>query len=231
MPIHDKTDGGEEQSASVDAEDQARRLPTQTAHRFVRYVVGFGVAVGVGLAAYLGKLDVPLFTPLLRLIPMNMQDMLLPLSAALMGIVAVAVQWFGTVHLSRTWLRRNFVLALVSTVVLFVVLIIVHSLVVVRVPIDNASSTVGVLVGWDTRPIVEPCGARISDSECIQKISLDPAQVESMWGSSSMRRAQVALTLAYLGFTGVFGWLVGLLVLLPEQEQTVAESPGRKSAP
>lgn len=195
------------------------QLPTKTARRFVFYVVGFGVAVGVGLAPYLGKLDIPLFSPLLDLIPANLQDTLIPLSTALMGVVAVAIQWYGSEHLSKRWLRRNFGLALIGAVALFLTLVAVHSLVVIRVPVDGATHTVAVLIGWDERPTAEPCGKRISDAECVQKVTLDPAQIESFWGSRSMRRAQLALTFLYLGFTGAFAWLVGLLVLLPQSSK------------
>src|ERR1051325_2256248 len=82
-------------------------LPPLTS-TLVRYVLGFGVSVGVGLAPYLGRLNVPLFTPLLSMMPVSLQDTAIPLSAALMGVVAVAIQWHGRERLNRKWAEKTF---------------------------------------------------------------------------------------------------------------------------
>src|SRR5437016_3481091 len=82
--------------------------PPPLARRWIRYLLGFGVSVAIGLAPYLGKVHVPLFSPLLDLIPESLQTTILPLSSALMGIVAVGVQWYGGERLTEQWLRRAF---------------------------------------------------------------------------------------------------------------------------
>jgi hypothetical protein len=192
---------------------RSAHIPTTTGRRWVAFVVGFGVSVAIGLAPYLGKLDVPGFTPLLALIPFDLQDSLLPLSSALMGLVALLVEWYGMRRNTEKWLHRNFLAAFIFGLVAFVSLAVIHRLVVITVPIDQAKSRVSVLVGWDDRPTREPCGAKVSDTECVQRLSIDPAQVESFWGTRSVRKAQLALTFAYLIFTAIFGWVVGLIVL------------------
>ena len=73
----------------------AASLPTPVGRRWVNYLIGFSVGVGSGLSVYLGKVHVPLFSPLLDLIPFTLQNTLIPLSSALMGIVAVAVQFYS----------------------------------------------------------------------------------------------------------------------------------------
>jgi len=74
--------------------------------KWVTYVVAFSVSVAIGLAPLLGKLRVPLFSPMLDMIPTYFQDSLITLTSALMGLVAVVVQWFSETGLSQT-ARRN----------------------------------------------------------------------------------------------------------------------------
>ena len=60
--------------------------PTPIARRYVSYVVGFGVALGIGLAPFLGK--VAGVDALLNLFPRSLHGSLIPLSAFLMGFIA-----------------------------------------------------------------------------------------------------------------------------------------------
>lgn len=76
------------------------RPPTALTRVWVRSLIGFSVGVAVGLAPYLGVTGVPLFTPLLELIPSTARHTTIPLSAALMGLVAMWVQWYGADKLS-----------------------------------------------------------------------------------------------------------------------------------
>lgn len=191
-----------------------RRIPGSpaTARGFVQYLLGFGVSVAVGLAPYLGKVDVPLFEPLLKLIPRSVHNTLIPLSAALMGLVAVVIQWWGGWHLTRTWLKTAFRRVLVSTIIVFLILCIVHTFVVVRVPILGDKDSVSFLVGFK-RPHRPPCTAEVSDAECIKHLTFNTAAMESFWGDKQIRLAKLALTLSYLMFTSCFGMLVGLVLL------------------
>jgi len=82
--------------------------PPRRTRGWKRYLLSFGVSVGVGLAPYLGNVRVPLFSPLLDLIPATLQNTILPLSTALMGVVALSVQWYGGERVTRKRLRRAF---------------------------------------------------------------------------------------------------------------------------
>jgi hypothetical protein len=186
--------------------------PTSLARDYVRYVLGFSVSVAVGLAPYLGKLKIPFFDSLLELIPTTIQDTVLPLSAALMGLVAVVIQWYGSDEVNILWLKKWFARTLVLAGVSFLLLFVIHTLVVVRVQILGGEESERFLVGL-VRPVRPPCPEEISDPECIKKLTLDPAIVESFWGSKQLRIATLALLFPYLGFTSAFGLLIGLILL------------------
>ncbi|MCF1459249.1 MAG: hypothetical protein LPH21_17405, partial [Shewanella sp.] len=117
--------------APIEDHSNNPKPPTNLANKFVRYLVGFSVGVAIGLAPYLGKLDLPLFTPLLTLIPFTIQDTVLPLSAALMGIIAVIVEWYGQERLTRRKMKKIFGRSLVIVLVSFLILVVVHTLLVV----------------------------------------------------------------------------------------------------
>src|SRR5215472_17588796 len=93
------------------------QVPSLTA-RWMKLVLGFSVSVAVGLAPFMGKLKVPLFTPMLSIIPESVQGVAVPLSAASMGIVAVIVQWYGSERLEHSllnkWFGRTVVVCIVS---------------------------------------------------------------------------------------------------------------------
>lgn len=198
--------------APLNENSKKPKPPTKLAKQFVRYLVGFGVGVAIGLAPYLGKLDVPLFTPLLTLIPITIQDTVLPLSAALMGIIAVIVEWYGRERLAKRTLRKIFIRSLVLVLGAFLVLLVVHTLLVVRVPVDGGEDAVSFLVGFE-RPIRPPCAADVSDTECIKLLTFDPSRISAFWGDKAIRISKLTLMLSYLFFTGMFGYLVGILLL------------------
>lgn len=196
-------------------DDEQQRAPIRPAtpmgRKFVRYVVGFGVGIGIGLAPYLGLLEVPPFKALLTLIPSTIQDRVIPLSAALMGTLAVVIQWYGGESISRRWLRKMFARTLSIAVVTFILLTVVHELVVLDLSIGNGKS-VSLIVGF-SRPKKPPCTEEVSDRECLKLVTLDPAEIEAFWGERQVRLARLSLIFSYLFFTGSFGMLIGLLIL------------------
>lgn len=210
---------------NVEPEEHNVPPPPLLARQLVRYILGFGVSVAIGLAPYLGKLKIPGFSSLLELIPNSLHDTILPLSAALMGLVAVVIQWYGGEKLSNQWLRKAFNITLLLTIVSFIVLFVVHVFVVIKISYDGGSETF--LIGF-IRPEKSPCDANLpsyeeciskrcdtsmSDDECIGHIGIKNEIVQSYWGSFQIRIATLALLIPYLAFTGSFGILVGLLLL------------------
>jgi hypothetical protein len=187
------------------------KLPSIAA-QWVRYLLGFSVSVAVGLAPYLGKVHVPLFTPLLSFIPLFVQDLAIPLSSAAMGIVAVCVQWYGSSRISQGWVSRMFVKTLISAVLFLFGLALVEMLAVERIYVPAAEQTVSLVVGFGF-PDKPPC-AGLSRGQCIgDKIGLNPSAIESHFGGMQVKVAQVLIVLAYTLFMSSFGALVGLLVI------------------
>lgn len=214
-------------SPSNENEARERNVPPPPplANQLVRYILGFGVSVAIGLAPFLGTLKIPGFKSLLELIPDSLHIPAIPLSAALMGIVAVVIQWYGGENPSKRWLKKVFHRTLLLTIISFIILFIIHVFTVVKVSYDGGSETF--LVGF-VRPekpacdVNSPdyeecqdnrCDSSVSDGECIGKIGIDKDVVESYWGSTQIRLATLALIFPYLTFTGSFGLLVGLLLL------------------
>ena len=207
--VADDNDAAAEQGANDGA--RAASPPTPVGRRWINYVVGFSVGVGSGLSVYLGKVHVPLFSPLLDLIPFTLQNTLIPLSSALMGIVAVAIQFYSYARLGARRLGGLFVRTIVAGITALLLFVVVHTYVVVTIdttPMGRASFLV-----CFTRPERSPCPAGVSDAECIMRLTFDPARIASFWGDRCLHTAQLALEITYLATTALFGALVGLVVL------------------
>lgn len=188
-------------------------VPTPLARQFVRYVAGFGVGVAAGLSVYLGKVRVPGFAPLLDLIPGSIQDTMIPLSSAVMGIVAVVIQWYGGDRLTTRWLRRAFGWTILFLAVMFVLLVVVHVFTVVTIPIRGGQESVSFQVGFAARPQRPPCEAGVSDAECIERLTFDSAKIASFWGDRQINLATLSMIGSYVGFTSSFGLLAGIALL------------------
>lgn len=188
------------------------RPPTALTRVWVRSLIGFSVGVAVGLAPYLGVTGVPLFTPLLELIPSTARHTTIPLSAALMGLVAMWVQWYGADKLSDRWLNRSFVRATGSAVACLLLFMLVHTAVVVGVQLDGGSATMSFVVST-ARVAACDCPPDVPDSACIKMISMEESEIERCWGDRQVRAARLALLLTYLLTTTSVGCVAGLVVL------------------
>src|ERR1700749_4631878 len=82
-------------SDEVDHMPRSPAIPRGPAALWVRLLLGFGVAVGVGLAPLLGKTGLPGFFTLLSMLPAILRTTAIPLSSFIMGILAVGVQFYG----------------------------------------------------------------------------------------------------------------------------------------
>jgi hypothetical protein len=206
--------------------------PTGLARLFVRYLVGFSVGVAIGLAPFLGVLPVPGFRALLDLFPQQLKDDLIPLSAFLLGVVVVAVQFYAGEALSRPRLKRLFRLALIGILAGFFLFVVIHRWFVVTVPFGDDRHA-AFAVSWQRSERCD-CNASegkeyLDDQECIRQLSFDPAGVEHCWGSGRLRFVTTALTLPYLVLTSGLGLLVGLLLL--QREARRRESAARRRSP
>lgn len=192
--------------------------PTPLSRRFVRYLVGFGVGVALGLAPFLGTLGVPGFVPLVELLPDTLHNRVAALAPIVMGVLAVVVQFGSGARASERRLRRRFAITLAVLGGGFLLLVVLQALLVQEVDILGGERTVRYAVGGE-RPDTCDCPPRLSARECIAQLSLDPARVETCWGTGATRMRELALTLAYLLVIGGFGGLVGLLLLQEESRR------------
>jgi TRAP-type C4-dicarboxylate transport system permease small subunit len=203
--------------------------PPPLARRWAARVVGFGIAVGIGMAPFLGK--VAGVDALLDLFPKNLHGTLLPLSVFLMGIIAVAIQFHSGETIARARLRRRFSFSLSGLLAGLVLFIAFYSLFVKRVPYHpqpGVEESAPVIIAWSR---IDTCGCPDgeTDLECLRSVSTTPEAIESCWGSRPLQLVRLALSLAYLALTGGFAALVGLLVLQEEIARRQRPAPRRRS--
>jgi hypothetical protein len=183
------------------------RLP-HFASDWIRYLLGFSVSVAVGLAPYLGLVGVPLFTPLLSLIPNSLQNIAIPFSIASMGIVAVVVQWRKRDPAKP--LEFRLAVSLASASLLF--FLAIEMLAVAHIEVPAVNKTVSFAVGMGT-PKKALC-AGLSREECIdQKLGLNETVIDSYFGDLPTGLTKLALVVSYIACMTSFGWTVGLLLL------------------
>lgn len=205
-------------------------LPTPLARRYVRYVVGFGVAIGIGLAPFLGK--VPGLDVMLDLFPLTMRGTLIPVSAFLMGIVAAAVQFYAGEAFDTALLRRRFRFTLMLLLTSIVLLLAFYTLFVEVVAVEGGTKTVPVIVGSTRLTEAQGCGCpdRYRTQQCIRSLSLNEAAIETCWDSGSIRLRRLLLSLGYLALTGGFGALIGLLLLQEDARRRERRRPRKTAA-
>lgn len=186
--------------------------PSPRAQMFLRRILWFSAGVGVGASPYLGAVNVPGFKPLLSSMPFQIRFELISLSSFLLGIVALAVEFYAGERVPRRLLSRIFGLGLVLLVAGFFLFVALRSIYTVSVPAGNAK--VAVLIGSSHRTKTCPCGDPDEDPVgCIRKLSLDEASIARCWGARQVGTRGLFLAMSYLILTGGFGALVGALVL------------------
>jgi hypothetical protein len=190
--------------------------PPPATRRWVTYVLAFSVSVAVGLAPFLGVLKIPLFSPLLDLVPDSVRTRLIPLTSALMGLLAVVVQWFSEEDLDRATrrvaFRRSVMISFVGAIAFYCVTIFV-----VR-HIDSPSKTF--LIGF-YRPSKGWCKdtstagqEEMSAAWCITHggQTLDQDRITSYYGDTNVNLAELALSATYLTFMLGFASAVGIVI-------------------
>jgi hypothetical protein len=203
----------------------ARYLPPFV-RRLLQYVLGFGVGFGVGMAPFLGTYKVRFFPALLSLYPMQMQQSLIPLSAFLLGTVAVAVQYYSFNHRSDAILDRYFGRLLVSLLAAFLILVVLYKIFVLAVPIEATGNWVRVVIGLSRS--AQCCPPEVGDRECVKDVSVDPAEIDSCWKYVPL--VELALSIPYLFLLSGFVALVGLLLFKEKGRAPDQRAPARAAA-
>jgi hypothetical protein len=197
--------------------------PSPTASLLVRRVLGFGVWVAIGLAPFLGRARVPLFTAVIEMYPESLQNWLIPLSGLFMGMIAVVVEFAA----GETPARRKITFSFIAAVVVFagalIWLIDAYGNSVVRVEKtvmreDGNPDVVAMPVVTGTLEVPagrKQCGCEegIPAAECLTNITLEPKRVARCFDPKVMAAATKKLSLLYLLVTGAFAAAIGLLLL------------------
>lgn len=207
----------------------AVRPPKGAAGRWVRAVVTLAVGVAVGLAPYLGTQEVPFFSALLEMIPTALRDSTIPASAALMGIIAVAVQWYSQ-QPSPSALRWLFPVTLVLSVFGLLAFLWIHNEHVVTVTADGGTRTETFVIGTVRQPTCG-CPVELSDQACIDGLSWSLAEVATCWGDRAIRRGSLLVRTSYLLATALFAALVAILVLRPPSTAPSSSPPASQMPP
>jgi hypothetical protein len=175
------------------------RLPS-AAQRWLRLILALTVSVAIGLA------------PLLGLLPTDLQPRIIPITSALMGLVAVGVQWYSQDALSNRARRLAFKRTLIIAVAVLTGFYIVSTPVVKPFVYGEPSDlrTDYILVAF-CQPNKPPCGG-MSKEECLQVLTSNRVRIATFYGSQNLEVAQLALVLPYLVFMTSFAVAVGLVV-------------------
>src|SRR5947209_5664994 len=198
-------------------EKPAILLPTPLARRFVRYVLGFGLAIGAAVFPFLSKIAGDLF-------PESMQKTLLIMSALSMGFIAVAVQFYSGETIDRSAVRRRFKTVLISLLIGLILFSVLHGVLVVTISFPDKDGKIlhFPFVIWLFRSEGCGCEKKTNDQQCINELSLDEKKIETCWNTVPSR---LLLQFSYLVLTGGLAALIGLLLLQEEahrQEKTKA---------
>lgn len=171
-------------------------------------MLAFGVSVALGMAPLLGNVGIPGFVSILALFPTRPFDHTTPLIAVtglLMGLVALAVQYFQDEGVATSKRNRMFVTGAAGLVACLILMFGMYLFSVEQIGDHN------VLVGWQD-PKCSVC-LELPRSACLAKITLATSDIDRCFGSSSVRVAALLLALLYMAALSLLGMLIGLLML------------------
>lgn len=188
--------------------------PTAVARQFVRLILGFSLGVGLGLAPFLGNREVPGFEALLGLYPTHHREMLVPLGAFTMGVLAVVVQFYSVENVSRVTIRRFFrrTLAAIGAALVLLTFISVRYV----EPVKTARGIDRFILVGERLPKC-PCDqdteVHFSNLHCLLLLGDDRGAIAQCWSEDAEKNVVLVLVPSYLLLTGGFGALIGLLIL------------------
>jgi hypothetical protein len=190
-------------------------------------VVGCSVGAAVGLAPWLGTFRVPLFTPLLDILPIEIQEFAIPLASFACALVAAVVQFYSDTVDSRARLRRPFLRTLALAAALLLAFVALHVLGVATVRVAGEQRNISMIVGvTGARTATCPCSSP-SNTVCIgRELPKEPGITELCWSSGDIRVTKLLLVVLYIGLFATFGWLIGYLVRI-RQRVPVARARAR----
>jgi hypothetical protein len=199
------------------------RLPPLPA-RFVRLLLALTVSVGVSLAPYLGRINIPGFSTLLKTFPDVLQDIAIPSSTFLMAVIASCIEFFGANAISRRAARKTFVALALAAIVSVFLFVALHLMSVTVVEFGGGKGHTAFVTGFSERGescLCAPgekdcvqCNPKWAPARCIENISLNPSSVQTCFGYTNVRTASIVLVCAYLELTSLLAAMVGILTVI-----------------
>jgi len=211
---------------SDDSAEAKVPLSESVPRRFAHLILNFFVGLAVGLAPFLGTQNVPFFKALISVMPFQIRNELIVLSAFLMGLIVAAVQFYAAERIARPVLRKRFGLALIVIGAGFVLFYVLRAEFTVDVP--RGEGTVTVLIG--SRPL-KSCSCPDPEGNpeaCIQRLTFNAAAIAHCWSYREIRRRGELLGLAYLILTGGVGILVGFILVQEGGRRREKKTPARR---
>jgi hypothetical protein len=214
---------------NVAFEEDAKQRRSDLAIRYGKYVMAFGVAVVVGMAPFLGKYKMPMFEALLELFPEDSKSPLIPISALLMGLVAVVTQLYSGERIVPKIIFKRLAIILMAIILAIVGLINIYTPKrVLRIFDPSDGQAKPVILGWTRLPKGGTCDceSKESDRDCAYAVGVDALET-TCW--PTIPQVQLSLHLLYLLSTGGFGGLIGLLLLQDEARRQAAADKKKKT--
>jgi len=216
---------------SIDSKVEPIPPLTLMPRRFVHHILNFFVGLGIGLAPFLGNKKVPGFRALISVMPFQITSGLITISAVLMGVIVVAVQFYSAERISRPLLRKLFGIALTALIVGFVLFYHLRIQYTVDVERGKSGQTVTVLIGALPRKGCACPNAEQNPEECIRRLSFSSAAIASCWDRREISARGELLGLSYLTLTGGVGVLIGFLLLQEELRRAAKNKQAQKQGP
>jgi len=192
---------------------EAQKHLPDNLREFVPYGLGFVVFFAVGMSPFLGTVEIPGFKALLTLMPENLRDTAIPISAFIMGLIGASIQHYAMSKPTQAWLKRQFSNAWKLALGSVASLIVIYTFVIVPFEVVQPErGTIYVQVGF-YRPQNPLCPPDVSDATCLARVTIDRARIDGHWGDVNVRCAALTLQAAYWASTGFLVWLIGVLYM------------------
>lgn len=213
----------------------AIEAPSQPAADLARRILGFGVWFAIGLAPFLGRAKVPLFTAVIEMYPESLQNWVIPLSGLVMGMIAVVVEFAAGEKPRRKQITYSFFAAVLVFLAALIWLIDAYGATVVRLEKtvarpDGTPEVVAMPIVTGTLEVPagrKNCGCEegIPAADCLANITLEPKRVARCFDPRVMAAATRKLVLLYLAVTGSFAAAIGLLLLSQRRRASATINP------
>lgn len=182
---------------------------------YTTFIGAYLVAIGVGLAPFLGAKHVPGFTSIGELFPMNMQRGLIAFATFLMLIPIITVQFYAEDDVRRSNLNRMFTFFFLPLLVVVpFVLYYFFSIYVIQVDFEGGQRSASYVVGSHMLPDCPCVALGLRMTTCIGPVlSANPAGVTACYDDAEINRRRMKLAVPYLLMMLSLGAAVALIVM------------------